>query len=304
MSPYLKNNPLVGADLKSLEKANEPYSLRQGEKRMQGDAVLAENAPKPAEHVIGGKVYQTTPGGVKDLGGPGDPMAANRPFNADGSPNEAFQAYEKSKAASGATRVQTNIDAGKKFYEHLQGAVGDQIAGAAAQARSAVGTLNTVGQIREALDSGAVIAGPGTTARQFLGQIGQTLGVAGKDATEQLTQTRSVVQGLAQLELDAAQQMKGQGQITEAERGIIKRAAAGDIDSMTMPELRTLTNVMDRSARYKIGLNQENVAKLAAKPGGKEVAEYMTIPMPPAYQPKRRASDKAPAPGGVRVVDW
>jgi hypothetical protein len=212
-------------------------------------------------------------------------------------------------AERGATRVNqtTNVDTGKKFYEELQKAVGDQVATTASQARSAVGTLNTVGQIREALDTGRVIAGPGTTARQFLGQIGQVIGIAGKDATDQLVQTRKAVQGLAQLELDAAQQMKGQGQITEAERAIIKRAAAGDIDGMSVVEIRMLTGVMDRSARYKITTNAENVARLRKQPGAQSVVDYIDIPMPPPYAGAAPATaapaTAAPQTGGVLRFD-
>jgi hypothetical protein len=226
----------------------------------------------------------------------------NRPFTRgpDGQPvaNVSFQNYEMDKAARGATRVSntttTNIDNGKKFYEELQKTVGDQVATTAANAKSAVGTLNTLGQIREALDSGKVIAGPGTTARQWLGQVGQVMGISGKDATDQLVQTRKAIQGLAQLELDAAQQMKGQGQITEAERAIIKRAAAGDIDGMSVAEIRMLTEVMDRSARSKISNNQSNVERLRSDPGAKSIISFIDIPMPPPYSGANSSSASKP----------
>ena len=55
------------------------------------------------------------------------------------------------------------------------------------------------------------------------------MGLAGKDSKETLEKTRAAMQQMAQLELDAAAQMKGQGQITENERDIIRRAASGDI---------------------------------------------------------------------------
>jgi hypothetical protein len=68
---------------------------------------------------------------------------------------------------------------------------------------------------------------------------------------------------------------------------------------MTVPELRMLTNVMDRSARYKIGINQGNVEKLKKQPGASSFVDYIDVPMPAPYSPKRRASDKAGA-----VVDF
>lgn len=42
----LKGNPLIGADIKAMEKANEPYSLRQGEIRNIGTQTIARNEAK------------------------------------------------------------------------------------------------------------------------------------------------------------------------------------------------------------------------------------------------------------------
>lgn len=42
----LRGNPLIAADIKSMEKTQEPYSLREGEKRFVGNQAIASNAPK------------------------------------------------------------------------------------------------------------------------------------------------------------------------------------------------------------------------------------------------------------------
>lgn len=190
------------------------------------------------------------------------------------------------------------VNTEKNLFGDMAGAVGKGIAGQTDQARAAVSTINTVSQIRDAISTGKVIAGPGTTARQFIGQVGQVLGVAGKDATEQLVETRKAIQGLAQLELDAAQQMKGQGQITEAERAIIRRAASGDIDGMSVPELNSLMAVMDKTARFKIQSNQRNVELLRGQPGAGPLPQFMDVPMPPAYQ---APANIPPPPPGFQV---
>lgn len=210
----------------------------------------------------------------------------NKPFSAGPNgptPNLPFQQYDLRRAATGAPKTNVQVSTDKTLFGGVAGKVADSIAAGADQARGAVGTLNTVGQIRQALDTGKVVAGPGTTARVFLGQLGQVMGVSGKDATETLTNTRSAIQGLAQLELDAAQQMKGQGQITEAERSIIRRAASGDIDGMTVPELRTLTNVLDKTARHKIRANEKNVQQLRSRPEASSLVPFMEVAEPPAY---------------------
>jgi hypothetical protein len=205
-------------------------------------------------------------------------------------------------AERGAPRTSVSVNTDKTMFSGAAGEVGKSLGNAADNARAAVGTINTVGQILQALDSGKVIAGPGTTARQFLGQVGQTLGIAGKDATDQLTQTRQAIQGLAQLELDAAQQMKGQGQITEAERSIIRRAASGDIDSISIPELRMLMGGLDKVARFKISSNQRNVELLRQQPGAGALPQFMDVPMPPTYQPQQQQPSIPPPPAGFQVV--
>lgn len=83
----------------------------------------------------------------------------------------------------------------------------------------------------------------------------------------------------AQLELDAAAQMKGQGQITENERDIIRRAASGDI-SMTLPELKTLTASLEKTARYRIERHNANVQPLLANPNAAALAPFLTVPAP------------------------
>lgn len=214
--------------------------------------------------------------------------------------NQPLVDAKKSVAKAGASTQAVTVNTDKTLFGHLAGKVGEQIAAGADQARAAVGTLQTVGQINEALNTGKVVAGPLTTARVFLDQVGQVLGMAGKDSTERLTNTRKAIQGLAQLELDAAQQMKGQGQITEAERSIIRRAASGDIDGMTGPELRVLMRSLEKTARYKIQANQANVDRLKADPQSGAVPRYMEVPMPAEYQgPDRRT---APRQGSGRVV--
>jgi hypothetical protein len=120
-------------------------------------------------------------------------------------------------------------------------------------------TLQTVDRIAPALDS--AILGPTADYQTVLLRIGSQLGVAGNDATTRLQNTRQVVQGLAQSELDAAAQMRGQGQITEGERALLKRTAAGD-QNMTAAEIRTSMAAMQKLARQRIQ-SQQSLLKTA-----------------------------------------
>lgn len=205
-------------------------------------------------------------------------------------------------SAAGATRVNVpvSVNTEKQLFGQVADKIGDQVAAGTDQARAAAGTLRTVDQIRGALDSGKVLAGPGTKAAVTLMQVGQMIGIGGKSGQETLENTRAAIQGLAQLELNAAEQMKGQGQITESERKILRRAAAGDITDMNTGELRTILSVLDRTARHKIAANQRNVDMLGANPGSAPLAPFMQVPMPPAYQPPAaQPGATVPAPQGL-----
>lgn len=207
----------------------------------------------------------------------------NKPFQlgADGTivPNSAYQKYELSKAAAGAARTNVSVNTEKSFLNEIAGGLGKQVDSSLAQARGASDSLRTIGQLSDVLNSGKVMAGPATKPAMLLTQLGSQLGLAGKDANETLQKTRAAMQQMAQLELDAAGQMKGQGQITENERDIIRRAASGDI-SMTLPELKTLTASLEKTARYRIERHNANVQPLLANPNAAALAPFLTVPAP------------------------
>lgn len=207
----------------------------------------------------------------------------NKPFQlgADGAivPNSAYQKYELSKAAAGAARTNVSVNTEKSFLNEIAGGLGKQVDSSLAQARGASDSLRTIGQLSDVLNSGKVMAGPATKPAMLLTQLGSQLGLAGKDANETLQKTRAAMQQMAQLELDAAAQMKGQGQITENERDIIRRAASGDI-SMTLPELKTLTASLEKTARYRIERHNANVQPLLANPNAAALAPFLTVPAP------------------------
>ena len=220
--------------------------------------------------------YATQPGQV--FADPNKPFALGK----DGgfAPNLPFQQYEVGKAKAGAPSVHVNTE--KSLLNDVAGGLGKSIVDARGGAQAALSTIGTVNRLYDALDSGQVMAGPGTTFRQYGLQLGNLLGVSGKDANEKMLNTRQAIQSLAQLELDAAQQMKGQGQITEAERAIIRRAASGDIDGMTSGELRLLGGILDRTARTKIRGYNSQVAPLAKNPNAAPIAPFLNVEEPAA----------------------
>jgi hypothetical protein len=195
-------------------------------------------------------------------------------------PNAPLVGVKRDLASAGASRTNVSVNTEKSLLNEIAGGFGKSVVDAKAGAQGALSTINTVGRLMDAIDSGKVMAGPGTTFRQYGLQVGNLLGVTGKDAQEKLLNTRQAIQSLAQLELDAAQQMKGQGQITEAERSIIRRAASGDIDGMTTGELKLLGGVLDRTARTKIRGYNAQVKPLASNPNAAPLAPFLNVEEP------------------------
>lgn len=231
----------------------------------------------------------------------------NKPFALDPQgnmvPNKAYQDYEIRKAGAGAARTSNNISVNteKSLLNTIAGGMGSQIDASLAQAKGASDQLRTIGQLGEVLNSGKVMAGPATKPAMLLTQLGSQLGLAGKDANETLAKTRDAMQKMAQLELDAAAQMKGQGQITESERDIIRRAASGDI-SMTLPELKTLTASLEKTARFRIERHNTNIQPLLANPNAAALAPFLTVPAPPPRQMQQEPQPSEPASGGWKIL--
>ena len=235
--------------------------------------------PITGRPVVTASVTKNDPNKAFNLGQDGKPVA-----------NKEYQQYELTKAARGATNVSVNT-ANKPFLTELGKGMGESVVGDFNAARNAVQTLANAKQIEQGL--GSVIAGPGANARIKLSQIGQLLGVTGADDTERLVNTRNVIQGLARQELAAAGQMKGQGQITESERGILRRAEAGQIDELTVPELRALVSAVRKTANYKIGLHKSNMDRLKTDPNAAGVVDFMRVDVP----------DQGPTPVDPAAVD-
>jgi hypothetical protein len=202
---------------------------------------------------------------------------------------------ELKKAGASKVNVPVSLNTAKAFSETLAEKMAAAAETSHGQARSAVGSIDTAQRLKQAVDSGKLISGPGATARVFGLQLGQMLGVGGKDGAETLANTRTAIQSMAQAELDAAMQMKGQGQITEAERDIIRRAASGNIDSLTAPEIRLLADSLEKVARNKIKAHKSNVERLRGIEGTAPLVPSLEMEEPAPYQ------SPASAPGGQRV---
>jgi hypothetical protein len=172
------------------------------------------------------------------------------------------------------TQVDVKMPGNQEFLKGVGGDVSQTLNALTAGARSANQTLANVDRMLPALDK--AIVGPGADYRTTMLRIGQQLNVAGADANEQLANTRIVVQGLAQQELDAAAQMRGQGGLTEGERGILRRAAAGD-QTLSAAEIRQALTTAQKTSRSRLA-EQEDYLKRASKlPGFEQFAPMYQV---------------------------
>lgn len=243
--------------------------------------------PKPADYkVVGDALVQVGPSGVMEAyRAPAKPEAtpsAIREF-LFAQQNPEFAAYQERLKKAGANNTSLSVNTAKPLLNTVAEGLGKQIDASLENARAAVPAIQTAQSLKSAVDSGKVVSGPGASFRVTGLQIGQMLGIGGNSGAEVLSNTRQAIQSMAQAELNAAAQMKGQGQITESERDIIRRAASGRIDDLTGPEIKQLADVMEKTARFKIKQHQQNVGRLKNMPGAEPLVPFYTIDEPPAY---------------------
>ena len=159
---------------------------------------------------------------------------------------------------SAATNVAVTQNAEKKGVELATTQAMKNLDESRMMAQSANATLSNIDRILPALDT--AIVGPVADTRTTLLRIGKQLNIGGANADQILRSTATVVQGLAQQELDAASQMRGQGALTEGERAILRRAAGGD-QSLTSGELQQGLMAAQRSARARLASHQDLLNK-------------------------------------------
>lgn len=225
---------------------------------------------------------------------PVERLDPNKPFtyqNGQIVPNPAYQDYELRKARESSTRVNVpvSVQTGATFGKTLAEDIGKQVGASRDAAMAAVRSLDTIGRIESAINTGKISSGPFANQETVFRRVGEAIGVGGKNNQEVLANTQAAVKGLAQLGLDAAGQIKGQGAVTEAERQLLQRAASGDI-TLTMPELKVVTDVARRAANYSIGTHQRNVDALSKNPDVAPLMPFFQMPQPfsPVTRPTMR----------------
>ena len=262
------------------------------------DEILKQRLfPKaPERKVVDGTIVELGADGPKSIWtAPAKPKAAPssvREFQY-GQANPAFNDWLLTGKKASGTNVSVTNKVENKASESVAGQVGPILEKSLTSAEGAMRVLDASDRVIRAMDSGKVITGPLANARVSGLQIGQMLGVGGKDAAEVLANTRQAIRGLSEMTLQGRKEMSGQGAITDRESALAEKATSGDINDLTAEEVKILANASARASRYQIQKHQSRVRNAGALPGMQNITPFFEVP----------AMDQ-PAPSGGGVVDF
>lgn len=172
----------------------------------------------------------------------------NKPFNADGTPNHAFQEYELKKAEKSGTKVSNQVSVAgpeNKYNQQIgEGLAKDSLA-TIDIAKAAPEVVNNARSIKAALDAGAM-TGTGAETRLAVQKAAETMGLVepGKAAT-----TQQLMSGLSKLTLSGVKTSglgAGNG-FTDKDREFLNAAISGSIAD-TPANLRRVADLSERIA--------------------------------------------------------
>lgn len=238
-----------------------------------GDLTKLEQKPESHTVAEGGTLVSTTPGDPSKTSTMLD-KGKQYATNPDGSPliiqrkdenghiadfqlelgTKQLVPIDKSNKTN--VRVDTHV-AGQKARTQLEEEASKALSSSYDRAQSAVQSISTSHVIRKSLEDDASLSGTAAGPRARLLRIADSLGIGGKTTEEKLAATSARMQALAQAELDASGQMKGQGQITENERLLLRRTAEGDIGN-TSEEIMARVNAVEKAARFRMKRHEDS----------------------------------------------
>lgn len=189
----------------------------------------------------------------------------------------SFERLQKIKSPSVTATATSTTPTAKS----LAGPVGARAETSLVKAEGAAGIMESANMVREALNTGNVIAGPLAGVRTKFAQV---LELAGAGDKEKLVNTRTAVQGLATMTLESRAELKGQGQVTENEQKLLERARSGNIEDMTIAELQQVVNVSQRLANRLWSSHQSLLKTMETDPAAADSLRYYrpTVSLPTA----------------------
>lgn len=199
----------------------------------------------------------TPVGGAKQT-----PMPWEYEIGPDGQPRMRPGVLSAKTQVASAGKPTVDVKVETKMGESLGAQIGPMLKASRDKTEGAM-KLGAAGQqIIQAIDSGKVIAGPGASWVMRGAQIAEMLGVGGKDNSERILNTRRVIRGLAESAVEARKELAGQGQVTENEAKAVEKAMAGNIDELTVDEIKLIAGLNVKAARLRAAQHQQMVSNI------------------------------------------
>lgn len=274
-------NPMMGIDTVpgTVQEVDEYDPRKAAMAMLESGNVDAMNAGfRLLSEVPKGQEFGTTPfigkdgkayligknGAIMETGllGPEKDIDYNKPFLPDGTPNAAYQAWKLSDSKAGAANVANRIE--NKVGDSIAGQVGPMLKDSKERTTGAINLANSSRMMVDALDRGSAYVGPMANARLKMAQIGQMLGVGGKNEAEKINNTRQLIRGLAEGAVEARKELAGQGQVTESEAAAVQKAYSGNIEDLTANEIRLIAGLNIKRERLA---RQRHQQMMKAAPG-------------------------------------
>lgn len=264
---------------------NDPRSLAEIERRAQRSPDFkearkaAQEEAKSARQEAGVDKIDLNPGEravVVGRNADGTPKVAV--IDADGNKvsQSVITARSKEKAKAGATTVSVGTGgsgAGVQLgnEEELRKAIGKSDAEALAGIENSNNTAKAI--INQMTEIKTLVTDPSTGQARSDLKLGPGAGISllaeRWGLTKQDTRARVVTEAVrmrnAEIELIAAGRMKGQGGLSDGERSILRRAAAGDIDNFTAADWQLFADAQIKMQKATMDFNNEKVAKIQSR---------------------------------------
>jgi len=239
-NPYLKGVADLATNV--LKQRSETKAVAPGGTLVRGNQVIYQSPESTATDI---KLYE---------------KAVSQGYKGD------FDTWYNTAKKSGAA----NVNVGPE-QKSLAGPIADIAKASHDKAQSAPSMMITANSVREALNSGNVIAGVLADPRRKLAQIMELAGAGDK---EKLVNTRIAIQGLAGLTLESRTELKGQGQVTENEQKLLERARSASVDELTIPELQQVVNISQRLATRMRSNHDVLLGRMAKDPNAQSTIDY------------------------------
>lgn len=276
----------------------------QGNRKVVEGALPTANLTAPTATASGMMSLDQDTGEMRDLGvQPHEGRTADQKDYElavqSGAFKGSFMDYQRTMAnlkapkISNTTHLSPVVRVGNTLGENIAEIVAKNAMTAIEKGESAVETLDQIDEVRKNVDN--AITGPLNEPRTVFARI-KSMITGNKATKEQLAATARTMQGMAQLELTAAEAMKGQGQITEFERALIAKTAAGKL-SNDPAEIIAATEALEKVSRLRIRQGQRGNATIKSVPDFRPLYPFVDNSKLTNQPPGGRAITPARKPG-------